>query len=190
MRSAIRPRSQTIITIADCVSETHSFEIDNVLMGFLYRPSYLIDGVSMNDISEILAGMITAIQSQQFPIGSEIASALRLDLSGAKITTTQSGVVSIIDARLPASTTEVGILAAPTPRKSLDFVFLAPTVPVGPYIDAPLGTGQHIEPSEHGKGLTLAFSIAGFDCGITASARYGVIETLFCAANRSTESRS
>jgi hypothetical protein len=64
----------------------------------------------------------------------------------------------------------------------LDFVFLDSAIPVGPYINAPLGAGQHIEQSEHGKGLTIAFSIDGFDCGITASGRDGVVETLFCAA--------
>jgi hypothetical protein len=136
----------------------------------------------MVDINQILAGMVTAIQSRQFPEGSEIASALGLDLSGAKITTTQGGVVSILGARLPASTTEIGLVGASTPRKTLDLVFLGPAIPVGPYIEAPLGAGQHIEPSVHGKGLTIAFSVDGFDCGITASARDGEVETLFCAA--------
>jgi hypothetical protein len=101
----------------------------------------------MIEINQILAGMVTAIQSRQFPASSEIASALGLDLSGAKITTTQGGVVSILGARLPASTTEIGLVGASTPRKTLDLVFLGPAIPVGPYIDAPLGAGQHIEPS-------------------------------------------
>jgi hypothetical protein len=134
------------------------------------------------DINQILAGMVAAIQDRQFPVGSEIASALALDLSGATITTTQSGLVSIIGARLPASTTEIGVVGASTPRKTLDFVFLDSTVPVGPYIEARLGAGQHIQPSKHGNGLTIGFSIDGFDCGITASAPDGVVETLFCAA--------
>jgi len=136
----------------------------------------------MTQIDQILAGMVTAIQSRQFPAGSEIASALGLDLSKATITTTQSGVVSILGARLAASTAEVGVVGASTPRRTLDFVFLDSVIPVGPYINAPLGAGQHIEPSVHGEGLTIAFSIDGLDCGITASARDGVVETLFCAA--------
>lgn len=136
----------------------------------------------MIEINQILAGMVTAIQSRQFPEGSEIASALALDLSKATITTTQNGIVSIQGAHLPASTAEIGLVGASTPRRTLDFVFLNLAIPVGPYIDAPLGAGQHIEPSEHGGGLTIAFSIDGFDCGITASARDGVVETLFCAA--------
>ena len=61
----------------------------------------------MVEISRILAGMVTAIQSQKFPAGSEIASALELDLSGATITTTHNGLVSILGAHLPASTTEI-----------------------------------------------------------------------------------
>jgi hypothetical protein len=145
--------------------------------------SCLIDEVTMVEISRILAGMATAIQSQKFPAGSEIASALELDLSGASITTTQNGLVSILGAHLPASTTEIGVVGASTPRKTLDFVFLRSAIPVGPYIDAPLGAGQHVQPSKHGNGLTIAFSIDGFDCGITASSPDGVVETLFCAAD-------
>ena len=135
----------------------------------------------MVDINQILAGMVIAIQGPLFPAGSEIASALGLDLSKATITTTQNGIVSILGARLAASTTEVGVVGASTPRKTLDFVFVDSAIPVGPYIDAPLGAGQHVEPSKNGPGLTVAFGIDGFDCGVTASARDGVIETLFCA---------
>jgi hypothetical protein len=96
----------------------------------------------MVEINQILADMVTAIQSRQFPAGSEIASALGLDLSAATITTTQSGVVSILGARLPGSTTEIGVVGASAPRKALDFVFLDPAIPVGPYVDVPLGAGQ------------------------------------------------
>jgi hypothetical protein len=134
------------------------------------------------EINQILAGMVRAIQSPQFPASSEIASALGLDLSGATITTTQSGTVSILGARLPESTMEIGVVGASAPRKTLDFVFLKPAIPVGPCIDAPLGVDQHIEPSKHGAGLTIAFTIDGVSCGITASEPEGVIETLFCAA--------
>jgi hypothetical protein len=134
------------------------------------------------DIDQILAGMVAAIRSSDFPNRSEIASELGLDLSEATVTTTQSGIVSIIGARLPASTAEIGVVGASTPRKTLDFAFLDSTIPVCPYIEARLGAGQHIQPSKHGKGLTIRFSIDGFDCGITASAPDGVVETLFCAA--------
>jgi hypothetical protein len=80
----------------------------------------------MIDINKILAGMVTAIQSKQFPASSEISSALGLDLSGAAIRTTQNGIVSILGARLPESTTEIGVVGASTPRRTLDFVFLSP----------------------------------------------------------------
>jgi hypothetical protein len=104
----------------------------------------------MIEINQVLAGMVTAIQSKQFPAGSEISSALGLDLSGATITTTQSGIVSILGARLPESTTEIGVVGASTPQRTLDFVFLKPAIPVSPCIRAPLGLDQHIEPSKHG----------------------------------------
>ncbi len=136
----------------------------------------------MIEINQILAGMVTAIQSPQFPASSEISSALGLDLSGAAITTTKSGIVSILGVRLPESTMEIGVVGASAPRKTLDFVFLKPAIPVSPCIRAPLGLDQHIEPSKHGAGLTIAFTIDGINCGITASAPEGVIETLFCAA--------
>jgi hypothetical protein len=136
----------------------------------------------MIQINQILAGMVAAVRSPQFPASSEISSALGIDLSGATTTTTQSGIVSILGARLPESTMEIGIVGASAPRKTLDFVFLKPAIPVGPCIDAPLGVDQHIEPSKHGAGLTIAFTIDGVSSGITASAPEGVIETLFCAA--------
>jgi hypothetical protein len=82
----------------------------------------------MIEINQILAGMVTAIQSPQFPASSEISSALGLDLSGAAITTTQSGIVSILGGRLPESTMEIGVVGASAPRKTLDFVFLKPAI--------------------------------------------------------------
>jgi hypothetical protein len=110
------------------------------------------------DVYKILAEMVAAIQSPQFPSSSEISSALGLDLSGAAITTTQSGIVSILGGRLPESTMEIGVVGASAPRKTLDFVFLKPAIPVSPCIRAPLGLDQHIEASKHGAGLTIAFT--------------------------------
>jgi hypothetical protein len=136
----------------------------------------------MIEINQILAGMVTAIQSTQFPASSEISLALGLDLSGATITATQSGIVSILGARLPESMTEIGVVGASTSRRTLDFVFLKPTIPVSPWIHVHFGPDQHVEPSKHDAGLTIAFTIDGINCGITASEPEGVIETLFCAA--------
>jgi hypothetical protein len=181
-RFAIRPRSRTTITTADCAYVTRFFETDNASMDFRSHRSCPIDEVAMIEINQILAGMVTAIQSKQFPASSEICFALGLDLSGATITTTQSGIVSILGARLPESTTEIGVVGASTPRRTLDFVFLKPTIPVSPCIHAPFGPDQRVEPSKHGAGLTVAFTIDGVNCGITASEPEGVIETLFCAA--------
>jgi hypothetical protein len=136
----------------------------------------------MIDIRNILAGMVTAIQSRNFPNVSEIASALGLDLSRATITTTKGAVIAITGARLPDLTAEIGVAGGSTPRKTLDFVFFNSTIPVGSYLEAATRDNQHVEPSKHGEGLTIAFNIDGFDCGLTASAPDGVIETLFCAA--------
>jgi hypothetical protein len=136
----------------------------------------------MIDIRNILAGMATAIQSRNFPNVTEIASALGLDLSGATITTTKGAVVAITGARLPVLTGEIGVAAGSTPHKTLDFVFFKSTIPVGPYFEAATRDNQRVDPSKHGEGLTIAFRIDGLDCGLTASAPDGVIETLFCAA--------
>jgi hypothetical protein len=84
----------------------------------------------MIDINQILADMVAAIRRSDFPSACEVASALRLDLSGAAITTTQSGIVSILGVRLPESTMEIGLVGAAGPRKTLDFVFLKPAIPV------------------------------------------------------------
>jgi hypothetical protein len=170
-----------IITIAGCVSVACFNETKNVLPDSRFHLSSLVEEAAMVEINQILASMVKTIQSRRFPADSEIASTLGLDLSRATVTTTKSGVVSILGAHLPASTIEVGVVGASTPRKTLDFVFLDSAIPVGPYIAERLGAGQHIEQSEHSNGLTIAFSIDGIDCGITASARDGVIETLFCA---------
>jgi len=43
----------------------------------------------MIDVRKILAEMVAAIQSKNFPNSSQIASALGLDLSKATITTTK-----------------------------------------------------------------------------------------------------
>jgi hypothetical protein len=138
----------------------------------------------MVDIDKILAGMVTAIQSRNFPNGSEIASTLGLDLSKATTTTTNGGVVAIIGARLQSLlTAEVGVAGGSMPHKTLDFVFFNSTIPVGSYFEAATrDSDQRIEPSKHGRGLAIAFGIDGFDCGFTASAPDGVVETLFCAA--------
>jgi hypothetical protein len=137
----------------------------------------------MIDVHQILARMVTAIQSRNFPDSSEIASALTLDLSKATITTTKGGVIAIVGARLPTlSTAGVGVVAGSMPHRTLDLVLSDSAIPVGPYFEAATTDNQRIEPSKHGKGLTIAFGIDGFDCGLTASAPDGVIETLFCAA--------
>ena len=137
----------------------------------------------MIDLNQILASMTAAIQSSEFPNSSEIAGAPGLDLSTATITTTRSGVLAIVGARLPAlSNAEVGVVGASTPRKGLDWVFFNSTIPVGPYLEAAAGDGRRVERSKHGQGLTIAFEIDEFDCGMTASAPDGVVQTLFCAA--------
>ena len=106
----------------------------------------------MMQINQILAGMVTTIFKPPIPCGFGDCLRIGLDLSKATITTTQNGIVSILGARLAASTAEVGVVGASTPRRTLDFVFLDSTIPVGPYVDTPLGAGQHIEPSVHGTG--------------------------------------
>ena len=137
----------------------------------------------MIDINLILKGMVAAIQSDDFPSGSEIASVLGLDLSAATITMTDGGAVAITGARLPAQpTAEIGVAGLSKTRKTLDFVFFNSNIPVAPYVEAAAGGDHRIEPSTHGKGLTVAFRMDGFDCGITASGPDGWIETLFCAA--------
>lgn len=170
-----------IITIAGCAFATHSFETGSVLLASRFPHSCRTNEVAMVEINEILARMVTAIQSDEFPAGAAIASDLGLDLSRATITT-NTGVVAIIGATLAASTGEVGVMGASVPRRTLDFVFLGSAIPVAPYIDTPAGVDQRVEQSMHDKGLTISFRIDGFDCGITASARDGDIETLFCAA--------
>lgn len=141
------------------------------------------DEVIVVEINQILARLVTAIQSKNFPDSSQIASALGLDLSKATITTTKGGVIAITGARLPAlSTADVGVAAGSTPYRTLDLVFSDSKIPVGPYFEAATRDNQRIEPSKHGKGLTIASRIDGFDCGLTASAPDGVVETLFCAA--------
>jgi hypothetical protein len=136
----------------------------------------------MIDVYKILAEMVAAIQSRNFPNSSEIASALGLDPSQATITATKGGVIAITGARLPAlSTADVGVVAGSTSHRTLDLVFSDSTIPVGPYFEASTRDNQRIEPSKHGKGLTIISGIDGFDCGLTASAPDGVVETLFCA---------
>jgi hypothetical protein len=134
----------------------------------------------MIDVYKILAEMVAAIQSRNFPNSSEIASALGLDLSKATITTTKGGVIAITGAGLPALSTDVGVVAGSMPHRTLDLVFSDSTIPVGPYFQASPRDNQRIEPSKHGKCLTIASGIDGFDCGLTASAPDGVVETLFC----------
>jgi hypothetical protein len=137
----------------------------------------------MIDINQIFAGMVSAIQSSDFPDWSKIASILGLDLSEATITATDGGAVAIVGARLPAQpAVEVGVAGLSKPRKTLDFVFFNSGIPLAPYVEAVLGSDQRVEPSTHGKGLTIAFRMGDFNCGITASAPDGVVETLFCAA--------
>ena len=137
----------------------------------------------MIEIDHILAAMVAAIQSRNFPDSSQIASALGLDLSKATITTTKAGVIAITGARLPAlPTADIGVAAGSTPYRTLDLVFSDSTIPVRPYFEAATRDNQRIEPSKRGKGLTIASGIDGFDCGLTASAPDGVVETLFCAA--------
>jgi hypothetical protein len=137
----------------------------------------------MIDLNQILAGMAFAIRSNDFPNSSDVASALRLDLSTATITTTGDGAMAIMGARLlTLSTAEIGLAGASTPRKRLDCVFFNSSIPVGPYVEMAVRDGRGIERSKRRKGLTITFRIDGFDCGITASAPNGVVETLFCAA--------
>jgi hypothetical protein len=150
--------------------------------GSPFRRFCRISEVAMLDINQMLADMVTAIQSHDFPDGSTIASTLGLDLSGATITRTDNGAIAITGARLPESTAEVGVAGASTPRKTLNVVFFGSTIPVGPCAEAAAGLGQHIEQSKHGRGFAIEFRIDGFDCGLTASERGGVVETLFCAA--------
>jgi hypothetical protein len=137
----------------------------------------------MIDLNQILAGMVSAIRSSDFPNSSEIASALRLDLSTATITTAGDGAMAIMGARLlTLSTAEIGLACASTPRKRLDCVFSNSSIPVGPYVEMAARDGRRVARSKRSKGLTIAFRIDGFDCGITASAPNGVAGTLFCAA--------
>jgi hypothetical protein len=136
----------------------------------------------MIDIQQIFADMGKAIQSSDFPSAPLLALTLGLDLSKATVTSTEAGVVSIADAFLAPSEEKVGVIAARTARRTLDLVFLAPTLSVQPYIEGRLGADQHVEPSKHGPGLAIAFTVDGLGCGVTASGREGVIETLYCVA--------
>jgi hypothetical protein len=136
----------------------------------------------MVEINQILRRMVTAIKTPEFPASSAIASALGLDLSKAKITMTNRGVVSIVGASLATWTVDVGVIGGSMPRRTLDLAFVDSTIPVRPFVDAPPSVDQRIEQSKHDKGLAIAFTIDGFDCGITASAKDGVVETLFCSA--------
>jgi hypothetical protein len=138
---------------------------------------------NMIDLNQILAGMAAAIQSSDFPNASEMAASLGLDLSTATVTVTRSGAIAIIGARFPAlPTAEVEVAGAARPRKTLDLAFFNSAIPVGPYVEAAARGEQRIERSKHGEGLAILFTVDGFDCGMTASGRDGVVETLFCAA--------
>ena len=151
-------------------------------MTFRSRRSCLNNEVTLVEINQLLAGMVTAIESSAIlrvrkllPRWRSISQRQRSRRRRTALSRSWAGASR---RRQPRSE----VVGASTPRRTLDFVFLNSVIPVGPYINAPLGVGQHIEPSKHGKGLTIAFSIDGFDCGVTASARDGVIETLFCGA--------
>jgi hypothetical protein len=137
----------------------------------------------MIDIHQILTGMVTAIQSGAFPNDNEIASALGLDLSAATTTTTKGGAIAITGARFAAQpTAEIGIAGASMPRKTLDFVFFNPDIPVAPYIKTGSIDEKRIERSKHGEGLSIALRVNGIDCGLTATGPEGVIQTLYCIA--------
>ena len=65
----------------------------------------------MIEINQILAGMVTAIQSPQFPASSEISSALGLDLSEAAITTTiERHCLDSRECVFRESTMEIGVV--------------------------------------------------------------------------------
>jgi hypothetical protein len=137
----------------------------------------------MIEIDHMPAAMVAAIQSRNFPNSPQNRFRTRARSLESDDYNDKGGVIAITGARLPAlSTAGVGVVAGSMPYRTLDLVFSNSTIPVGSYFEAARRDNQRIERSKHGKGLTIASGIDGFDCGLTASAPDGVIETLFCAA--------
>ena len=156
-RSAIRSPLRTITTIVDSASVTRSFEIFSVSPAYPFLPFCPTEDRRHDRHPSNIRRHGESNPSSDFPNATFLGVTLGLDLSKATVTSTEAGVVSIVDAFLAPSEEKVGVIAARAGRRTLDLVFLTPTLSVQPYIEGRLGADQHVEPSKHGPGLAIAF---------------------------------
>ncbi|MGP0057849.1 MAG: hypothetical protein ACLPID_00970 [Beijerinckiaceae bacterium] len=134
----------------------------------------------MIDIRHLLAGLMRALRSADFPDANTLAAVLDLNISQARITKTKQGNMGINGARLNGSAVEVGITCGITPRREIWLLFDNSSTPYRDVKDEIFGANQRVQPSKRSAGFGVLFEIDGLICGFTVSSSDGDVDSLFC----------
>ncbi len=134
----------------------------------------------MIDIRRLLSGLTQAISSADFPSATTLATALDLDLSGARVVQTKSKLMAIHDARLNGSGVEISIACGITPQREIWLLMENSSTPYQDVKDEIFGADQQVIPSKRGAGFGVLFEIDGLTCGYTASSPDSDVDALFC----------
>jgi hypothetical protein len=137
----------------------------------------------MVDFHQLFAELVEVIQGVDFPDVSAITQHLNLDVSTAKISKTQGGLLAIYGAHL-GNAIEIDIFASLTPRRALNLLFRDSEIPYGDVSGKRFGADQMVNPSKHGEGFAVVFQEGGLTCGLTASGAHGVVQSVFCEGPR------
>jgi hypothetical protein len=136
----------------------------------------------MIDFRTLFTELVQIVETNDFPNADTISHALDIDVSAATIAKTKGGLLTIYDGRMGDKKTAVDVLAALKPMLSLDLLFSNSDIPYRDADGMVFGANQRLEQSKRSEGFAIIFQENGLTCGLTASSKYGVVQSLFCHA--------
>lgn len=134
----------------------------------------------MINIHQLLVGLTQAIRGADFPSAEILATALDLDLSGARISQTKSKLMAIHNARLNGGGVGINIACGIVPRREIWLLIKNSSTPYRDVKDEIFGADQRVIPSKRSVGFGVLFKIDGLTCGYTASSPDSDVDALFC----------
>lgn len=139
----------------------------------------------MIDIAHLLASMVQALQAADFPNAEDIAAALDLDMSAARVMATPRGPLGINNARL-AGGDKVGLIGAVGSKRQIILLFSESKIPFRDFAGVTFGPNQRIQHSKYSAGFAVLFDVGAFLGVLTASGSDGVVQSLSIASPKAT----
>jgi hypothetical protein len=137
----------------------------------------------MIDVPHLLTRMVETLQAEEFPNAGDIAAALDLDMSAARVIITPRGPLGIDNARLTGGD-EVDVIGAIEPKREIVLLFSESRIPYRDFVGAALGPNQRIQYSKYSPGLAILFDVGQFLGILTASGSDGIVQSLSLEARK------